>query len=168
MKTRVIVVAIFLILIGIVVFLYVRPTNSQMIQESPLPSSSPDFNSAIKNYLNNNYSGYTVSKISSDPLCSGGDANEVFIKNAENNTVSLIFTPSGEFVQGEKDIPFTELPETVSTTIQTDFKDYTHSDEAEELTLANKEKQYMIDFISNDQSFEAIFDTSGKVVCKSK
>jgi hypothetical protein len=168
MKTRVAVMVALLILIGIFVFLYIRPNNSQMLQESPMPSSSPGFESVIKTYLNNNYPGYTVSKISSDPLCNGGDANEVFIKNVENNTVSLIFTPTGEFVQSEKDIPFTELPETVSTSIQTDFKDYTHSDTAEELTLANKEKQYMVDFFSGNTSFETIFDTDGKIACKSK
>jgi hypothetical protein len=167
MKTRFIVAAIVLILIGIVVFPRVYPNSSPKLQESPLPSSSPDFNSVIKTYLNNNYPGYTIQKISSDPLCSGGDANEVIIK-VENNTIPLIFTPTGEFVQSEKDIPYTELPKKVSTIIQTDFKDYTHSDTAEELTLADKEKQYMVDFFSGSQSFEAIFDPSGKVVCKSK
>ncbi|MCX6158967.1 MAG: PepSY-like domain-containing protein [Ignavibacteriae bacterium] len=121
---------------------------------------------SIKDYIASNYKEYKITEAAYDPLCKGGDAIDVSVEKAGSESLSLIFTPDGTYIQKEEDAPFTTAPEKVKEVIKLKYSNYLISDEIEKLTLADNTTQYLIDIEKDTLSKEVIFTPDGQVVCE--
>lgn len=88
------------------------------------------------------------------------------LQGNSNDNISLIFSLQGNFIQREDDIDFNTLPIPVTNSIEKNFSDYNHGDQAELIALKNKEIHYLIDFNSEDKKFEVLFNSQGTIVCQ--
>lgn len=120
----------------------------------------------IKEFVEKQYAGYTISGAASDPLCQGGDAIDVAVTRAGAPNLSLIFKPDGSFVQQEEDVPVKTAPDKVKKSIAAKYADYTAGDQVEKLQLADKTVQYLVDLSKGGTTKEVIFSKEGAIVCE--
>lgn len=120
----------------------------------------------IKEFIDKQYTGYTISDAASDPLCQGGDAIDVAVTKPGVPSLSLIFKPDGSFVQQEEDVPMKTAPDKVRDVIASKYADYKASDQIEKLQLADKTIQYLVDLSKGSTTKEVIFSKEGEIVCE--
>ncbi len=120
----------------------------------------------VKEFVSRNYSGYTIIKAASDPLCKGGDAIDVAITKAGAPNFSVIFKPDGSFVQQEEDVPMSTATDKIKNALKTKYADYSAGNQIEKLILADKTVQYLVDLSKGKVSKEVIFNVEGNVVCE--
>lgn len=135
--------------------------NSKSVAITLLPQS-------VQDYVNANFSGYSIASSAHDPMCTGEDAIEVVIKKANAKDYALIFSTDWQFVQLEEDVDFAVAPAIISEVLKKDFADYTASRQIEKLSMADKSTHFLVDITKDKTSKEVIFDDQGKVVCVSK
>lgn len=136
---------------------------------SPIPKRAKSLHSLPANiigYVKNNYPGYSIIIVVSDPLCSGEDAIDVSIIKLNSPDLSLIFKPDGTFVQQEEDIPLSRAPGHIQSILKSKFSDYSAGNQIEKLILADKTIQYLVDLNKGSVTKEMIFSTEGNVVCE--
>lgn len=120
----------------------------------------------LKEFVEKNYTGYTINKAASDPFCQGGDAIDVAVTKAGAPNLSLIFKPDGGFVQQEEDLAMATAPDKVKNELKAKFADYKAGNLIERITLADKTVQYLVDLNKGAATKEVIFNTAGMVVCE--
>lgn len=120
----------------------------------------------IKQFIEKNYTGYTMIKAVSDPLCQGGDAIDIAVTKAGAPNLSLIFKPDGSFVQQEEDMPMKTAPDKVRDVIAAKYAGYKAGDQIEKLQLADKTVQYLVDLNKGTTTKEVIFSKEGAIVCE--
>jgi hypothetical protein len=135
----------------------VLPAGEMPLQNLPV---------AIKQFIEKNYTGYTMTKAVSDPLCQGGEAIDVAVTKAGAPNLSLIFKPDGSFVQQEEDVPMKTAPDKVRDVIAAKYADYNAGDQIEKLQLADKTVQYLVDLSKGGTTKEVIFSKEGAVICE--
>ena len=122
----------------------------------------------VKEFITQNYKGYTILNAEYDPLCSGADAIDVAVSQKNKPNYSLIFLPNGTFVQQEEDIAFSSAPENVLKSIKDKFSEYKIANQIEKIKLADNTVQYLFDISKNSIVKEVIIDEQGIVICESK
>jgi hypothetical protein len=120
----------------------------------------------IKEFIEREYSGYTISGAVSDPLGQGGDAIDVAITKSGVTNLSLNFKPDGSFVQQEEAEPMKTAPDKVRDVIASKYADYKAVDEIEKLQLADKTVQYLVDLSKGNTTKEVIISKEGAIVCE--
>ncbi len=136
----------------------------------PLSGKVPLENLSVKakEFIVQNYGGYTISGAAYDPLCAGGDAIDVAINKKGMPNFSLIFLPDGTFVQQEEDVDIAKAPASVLKTVKEKFSDYKPASQIERLTLADKTVQYLLDISKGTATMEVILKEDGTIVCETK
>lgn len=120
----------------------------------------------VKEFIEKQYAGYTMSAAASDPLCQGGDAIDVAVSKPGAPNLSLIFKPDGSFVQQEEDVPMKTAPDKVKDAIVVKYADYKAGDQIEKLQLADKTVQYLVDLTKGTTTKEVIFSKEGAIICE--
>lgn len=120
----------------------------------------------IEIYSKVHYPGWQVKRVSPDPMCDGSPAFEASLARHGYQPIALIFTPRGEFVQLEEDIPFANVPSEVRAAATSAYRTYHISHTVERLTLASGEVQYLFDLSKGRVSKEATFDQHGSMICE--
>mgnify|MGYP000873731367 CR=1 FL=1 len=120
----------------------------------------------IKEYVNQNFQGYSIKSAEYDPLCTGGDAIDVVISKKGSPNYSLIFLLDGTFVQIEEDIDLSKAPSKVLEVVKTKYAGYKPASQIERLTLADKSIQYLLDITRDTITKEVIFKEDGTVICE--
>ena len=150
------------------IFFSINACSVRTNQDESINTSSTNTNVTIpqkaRTYVKNNYPKYNIVKASNDPMCTGKPAIDVLIKK-DQDVISLIFSPNGDFLQSEIDVAYSEAPKVIDTKIKSKFPEYIASEQIEKLTLPNGETQYLVDIMKDKESKEVIFDTAGNVVC---
>ena len=150
-------------------------TKSIMVKDSsiaimPLSGKVPleKLSGKTKDFISQNYSGYNISGAAYDPLCAGGDAIDVAINKKGKANFSLIFLPDGTFIQQEEDVDIAKAPAIVLKTIKEKYAAYKPAKQIEQLILADKSVQYLLDISKGNTTREVILKEDGTVVCESK
>ncbi len=158
---------LYLPLIAAVLF-SINACSVRRSQNESIDTSSTNTNVAVpqkaQSYIKNNYPEYNIVRASDDPMCTGEPAIDVSIKK-DRSVISLIFSPTGDFLQSEVDVDYSEAPQGIGSKIKSEFPGYAASEQIEKLTLPNGETQYLVDIVKDEDSKEVIFDTGANVVC---
>ena len=144
-------------------------TKAQQASESTRPDTSKTITvlpAVVKKFVAKNYTGYTIIKAASDPLCKGGDAIDVAITKAGASNLSVIFKPDASFVQQEEYVPMSTATDKIKNALKTKYADYSAGNQIEKLILADKTIQYLVDQSKGKVSKEVIFNMEGNVVCE--
>ena len=145
-------------------------TMDSSIVMKPLSGKVPLEKLSIKTkqFISKNYSGYNITGAAYDPLCAGGDAIDVAINKKGMANYSLIFLPDGTFIQQEEDVDIAKAPANVLKTIKEKYSAYKPANQIEQLILADKSVQYLLDISKGNTTREVILKEDGTVVCESK
>lgn len=151
-----------------------KSENIGMEKDTSLSTISPSTNTytienlppGVKEFIFKFYSGYTIVGAAFDPLCGGGPAVDVSIKNPGVPNLSLIFKPDGSYVQQEEDVHLSTAPDKIRSALNTNFKTFTAGNQIEKLTLADKSIQYLVNLSNGKNTKEVIFTIDGNIVCE--
>ncbi|MBS0646496.1 MAG: PepSY-like domain-containing protein [Verrucomicrobia bacterium] len=135
------------------------PPKAETVSLETLPAS-------VEEYVTKNYPGYKMESAVSDPLCNHNEAVDVTVTKAGAPTYSLIFKLDGQFVQQEQDVDVSKAPATILAVVKEKYAGFVPAKQIEQLTLADKSTQYLLDLSKDNIAKEVIFDTKGNVICE--
>ena len=123
---------------------------------------------AITDYINLNYAGYTVRHAHLETSCQGDSLTEVVAESADGSTwVKLFFDSSNNFVMAGTRTTYAAVPQVIKDYVTTNYAAYTAKDKATMLTLANGTIQYAVFLEIEHQSHKrVIFNADGTFVCE--
>lgn len=121
---------------------------------------------SIEKFVTKNYPGYKMENAVSDPLCNRNEAVDVTVTKPNAPTYSLIFKIDGQFVQQEQNVDLSKAPAAVLDVVKTNYAGFVPAKQIEQLTLADKSTQYLLDLTKDNTTKEVIFDTKGNVICE--
>jgi len=154
-----------IVLIGLIIGLFITfNTENKQTTDTVSTERNTTISQKAQSYINDNYPGYTIVKASDDPMCTGEPAIDVLMKKNQD-IISLIFSPDGDFLQSEVDVNYSEAPQEIDSMLKSEFSEYTASEQIEKLTLPNGENQYLVDITKGKESREVIFDAAANIVC---
>lgn len=142
-----------------------KPINPPFDTKAASVNNLPD---SVRPYVASLYPGYAIVSAVFDPLCGGGPAIDVSIKRKGHPTYSLIFKPSGEFVQREEDVPGSTAPAKVLKAVKKEYAAFKAGRLIEKLTLSDNTVEYLVDLSKGKIQKEVIFSPDGAVICDSK
>jgi len=154
------------------------PTTATAPAASSQPSAAPTFDAkkvsvhnlpdSVKPFVSQNYPGYVIAAATYDPLCGGAPAIDVAIRAKGKPAYSVIFLPSGHYVQREQDVPLSTIPAPVIATVKTKYAGFKPGRQAEKLVLVDNSIEYSVDLLKPHNQREAVFSSTGEVLCEGK
>src|SRR5665213_3662108 len=154
------------------------PTTATASAASSQPSAAPTFDAkkvsvhnlpdSVKPFVAQNYPGYVIAAATYDPLCGGAPAIDVAIRAKGKPAYSVIFLPNGHYVQREQDVPLATIPATVIAAVKAKYAGFKPGRQAEKLVLVDNSTEYSVDLFKPHNQLEAIFSSSGEVVCEGR
>lgn len=90
------------------------------------------------------------------------------MKVAYNMRFCAIFLPDGTFVQQEEDVNISKAPAKVLEIVKMKYPGFTPAQQIEQLTLADKSIQYLLDITKDKSAKEVLFNEAGIIICESK
>jgi len=121
---------------------------------------------SISAYVTANYPGYEIHHAWSDTLCQFGSVIEIMIDSTQTVHRKLVFDQNGEFLASAERMLYSELPETVTSTISSNYADYTPRNKAESFTLADNSKQFKVFLFLGTTRLSIVLSEEGTVVCE--
>jgi hypothetical protein len=123
---------------------------------------------SARDYIEKNYNGYSVMRVSDDPLCGGGNSLDVLLKKSGADNISVIFDERGTFLQREWEMTYVALPPEVKEAVAKHFTDFTPATDAERLVLSNGTTQYQVDVMKGNIGSEVLLSRTGNIICSRK
>ncbi len=123
-----------------------------------------DLPTTINDYLATVYPDYSIDESEESTLCDGTVVYEVELEDSNDNEIELTFNTEGALLFLETEIENSELPSEVTSSITSNFPDYT-IDEAERLDMADGSTQYEVELEGNPE-LEVLLESDGTVVCQ--
>lgn len=150
-----------------VIFLFALITMSIFVTscDDDDHQSMVDLPAKISTYLSDNYPDYTIDEAEQDVLCDGTEVYEVEIENASDNELELTFDTEGNLLFTETEIDTANLPSDVSSSIATNYPDYT-IDEAEQLDMFDDTIRYEVEIENGTSTLNVLMEADGTVICE--
>ena len=124
-----------------------------------------DLPSVITDYISNNYPDYTIDESEQGTLCEGTAVYEVEIENSNDEELELTFDTEGNLLFTETEIQTADLPSEVSTSIATNYADYS-IDEAEQLNMFDNTLRFEVEIENGTTTLNVLLEADGTVVCE--
>lgn len=123
---------------------------------------------SVKPFVAKYFPGYNIVAATDDPLCGGVPAIDVAIRVKGKPAYSVIFLPTGHYVQREQDVPLSTIPAAIIATVKTKYAGFKPGPQAEKLVLVDNSTEYSVDLLKPHNQREAIFTSTGEVLCEGK
>lgn len=127
--------------------------------------STIELPAVIQNYLNSNYSGYTIEESELDSLCTGTAVYDVELEGPKDKEVELTFDTEGNLLFTETEINSGDLPAAVTAGVNTNYAGAV-VEEAARLDLAGGGTQYEVELKQGQTHLEVLFAADGSVICE--
>ena len=122
---------------------------------------------AIMDYINANYSGYTQQSVEFEDPCGHSNVYEVELEDGPGPDVDLYFSLDGEFLFAGSEVSSDDLPDTIMAVIESNYAAYElDEDKVERFDMADGSVRYSVELESNSGSdLEIVFNEDGSVAC---
>lgn len=119
----------------------------------------------IQNFIASNYPDYKIEKAEKEIDCTGAEVYEVELEATDDDEIELTFDLEGSLLFTETKIKNEELPETVMTTLNTEYTDYKLED-AERLDLTTDGVIYEVELKKDKTELDVRLSAAGTVICE--
>ena len=124
-----------------------------------------DLPQSVQDYISSNYPNYSIDESETDTSCTGTAIYEVEIEASDDDELELTFDSEGTFLYSETEIGVDELPDAVTSSIDTNYSDYS-TEEAERLDMADGSARYEVELKNGSTELDVLFESDGTVVCE--
>jgi hypothetical protein len=128
--------------------------------------SVDSLDTAITNYINTNYSGYSKLHAHKDSICIVGNVTSVLIRTSNSEPVKLVFDATNNLVYTCSRITYTNIPQAIQDSVTVNYSGFTIKSKSELMVIPSGTNQYRV-FIKNTTTRKyVIFDDSGNIICE--
>lgn len=119
----------------------------------------------INDYISENYSGYSIIHANTDTICSG-TVTCVFVCDSTSEPIKLVFDTDKKFLMSGVRIQYSDIPEAVTTSVTSNYADYTVSSRCSLYTLADGTVEYKVYLKLEKELTWVMFEANGTVACE--
>ena len=119
----------------------------------------------IQNFIAQNFPNHEIDESALEIDCTGSEVYEVELEGNDDKEVELTFDLEGNLLFTETEIQIEDLPQSVLTTIETDYAGF-ELEEAEHLELATDGVDYEVELEQGDSEIEVRLTSDGSIICE--
>jgi hypothetical protein len=170
-KNILVVLALLLVItIGLVYYFGMAANNSSKVTQITKTAIPENLKTSFASLVKQKYPDWEIVNIASDPVCDGAEAYDIALKKPAGDKKSIIVDKNASLIQTEVDAQINTLPPNITNLLKSNYSKYTYGDSYEDLTMANGDKQYLIDITQDGgkTNAELILNLTGNVLCQTK
>jgi hypothetical protein len=147
-----------------------KTTKTTTVSQTTNNTISDSLKTSFTSLVKQKYPDWEIVNIASDPMCDGKEAYDIALKKTTGDKKSIIVDKNAILIQTEVDAQINTLPPNITNLLKSNYSKYTYGDSYEDLTVANGDKQYLIDITQDGgkTTAELILNQSGNIVCETK